>query len=179
MEILFCRCDWWESLAMDGGGSLAAKSCLSLEIPWTVARQKSLSMGFPRQEYWNGLPFCSSGRLFFPTQRSKLGLLHRRKILYWLSHQESPWVIELSLQLLKKQNLAMWCNFHAPWCLPPISQLYQQMKLSLWKNPQRCLSHLLHLPVFLISFLHSVSIITRSEGSSHSNASIHCFLLTI
>ena len=23
--------------------------------PWTVARQAPLSMGFPRQEYWNGL----------------------------------------------------------------------------------------------------------------------------
>ena len=25
--------------------------------PWTVARQVPLSMGFSRQEYWNGLPF--------------------------------------------------------------------------------------------------------------------------
>ena len=25
--------------------------------PWTVARQPSLPMGFPRQEYWSGLPF--------------------------------------------------------------------------------------------------------------------------
>ena len=25
--------------------------------PWTVAHQASLSMGFPRQEYWSGLPF--------------------------------------------------------------------------------------------------------------------------
>ena len=25
--------------------------------PWTVARQTSLSMGFPMQEYWNGLLF--------------------------------------------------------------------------------------------------------------------------
>ena len=24
---------------------------------WTVALQASLSMGFPRQEYWSGLPF--------------------------------------------------------------------------------------------------------------------------
>ena len=24
--------------------------------PWTVARQASLSMGFPRQEFWSGLP---------------------------------------------------------------------------------------------------------------------------
>ena len=27
--------------------------------PWTVACQASLSMGFPRQEYWVGLPFSS------------------------------------------------------------------------------------------------------------------------
>ena len=29
--------------------------------PWTVASQVSLSMGFPRQEYWSGLPFPSPG----------------------------------------------------------------------------------------------------------------------
>ena len=27
--------------------------------PWTVACQNPLSMGFPRQEYWSGLPFAS------------------------------------------------------------------------------------------------------------------------
>ena len=27
--------------------------------PWTVAHQSSLSMGFSRQEYWNGVPFSS------------------------------------------------------------------------------------------------------------------------
>ena len=33
---------------------------------WTVAHQDSLSMGFPRQEYWSGLPFPSSGDLHNP-----------------------------------------------------------------------------------------------------------------
>ena len=28
-------------------------------IPWTVAHQASLSLGFSRQEYWSGLPFSS------------------------------------------------------------------------------------------------------------------------
>ena len=28
-------------------------------IPWAIARQAPLSMGFPRQEYWSGLPFSS------------------------------------------------------------------------------------------------------------------------
>ena len=31
--------------------------------PWTVAHQASPSMGFFRQEYWNGLPFLSPGDL--------------------------------------------------------------------------------------------------------------------
>ena len=32
--------------------SLVAKSCPTLETPWTVACQAPLSMGFSRQEYW-------------------------------------------------------------------------------------------------------------------------------
>ena len=29
----------------------------SFATPWTVPHQAPLSMGFPRQEYWSGLPF--------------------------------------------------------------------------------------------------------------------------
>ena len=39
-----------------------AQSCSRVQLlttPWAVARQASLSMGFSRQEYWNGLP-CPS-----------------------------------------------------------------------------------------------------------------------
>ena len=39
-------------------------SCVRLfAIPWTVAYQAPLSMGFSRQEYWSGLPFPSPGDL--------------------------------------------------------------------------------------------------------------------
>ena len=31
--------------------------------PWTIAHQAPLSIGFPRQEYWSGLPFPSPGHL--------------------------------------------------------------------------------------------------------------------
>ena len=31
--------------------------------PWIAARQAPLSLGFPRQEYWGGLPFPSAGDL--------------------------------------------------------------------------------------------------------------------
>ena len=35
----------------------------SFVTPWTVAHQAILSMVFPRQEYWSGLPFLSPGDL--------------------------------------------------------------------------------------------------------------------
>ena len=38
--------------------------------PWTVAHQASLSMGFPRQEYWSGFPFPSPGDLPDPGIKS-------------------------------------------------------------------------------------------------------------
>ena len=38
--------------------------------PWTVAHQAPLSMGFPRQEYWSGLPFILQGDIPDPGIKS-------------------------------------------------------------------------------------------------------------
>ena len=35
----------------------------SSAFPWAITHQAPLSMGFPRQEYWSGLPFPSPGDL--------------------------------------------------------------------------------------------------------------------
>ena len=40
--------------------SVMLKLC---EVTWTAACQSRLSNGFPRQEYWNGLPFPPLGNL--------------------------------------------------------------------------------------------------------------------
>ena len=45
------------------GMAVVAQLRLTLEISWTVAHQATLSMGFSRPEYWNGLPFPSPGDL--------------------------------------------------------------------------------------------------------------------
>ena len=45
---------------------LVSKSYLTLATPWTITHQASLSMGFPRQEYWSGLPFPCPGDLSNP-----------------------------------------------------------------------------------------------------------------
>ena len=42
--------------------SVQSLSCVRLfATPWTAALQAPLSMGFPRQEYWSGLPFPPPG----------------------------------------------------------------------------------------------------------------------
>ena len=47
--------------------SLFSHSVMSDSVtPWSIARQASLSMGFPRQEYWSGLVFPSPGDLPHP-----------------------------------------------------------------------------------------------------------------
>ena len=42
----------------------------SFATPWTVACQAPLSVEFPRQEYWSGLPFPSPGDLTDPGKES-------------------------------------------------------------------------------------------------------------
>ena len=58
----------------------------SFATPWIVAHQVPLSMGFPRQDYWSGLPFPPPG--IFPTQESNLCLLYYHALP--LSHLGSP-----------------------------------------------------------------------------------------
>ena len=71
-------------------------------IPWTIAHQAPLSMGFPRQDHWSGLLFPSPG--YIPDPRIKpmppdwqagslpLSYLKRRKLL------------ELIMNLVKLQD---------------------------------------------------------------------------
>ena len=60
----------------------------SFVTPWIVACQAPLSMEFPRQEYWSGLPFPSPG--IFLTHGSNPCLLLGRWILYHWASREAP-----------------------------------------------------------------------------------------
>ena len=75
-----------------GGGGVQLLSHVQLFATLrTVARQAPLSMGFSRQEYWNGLPFPPPGDL--PEPRIELmspvsSALQADSLQ--LSHQRSP-----------------------------------------------------------------------------------------
>ena len=65
--------DYWPNWIFVPSNCVYTQPHLTLPTPWTGACQAPLSMGFPRQEYWNGLPFPTKG--IFPTQGSHLSLL--------------------------------------------------------------------------------------------------------
>ena len=44
-------------------GNVSHSAVSDSAIPWSVACQAPLSVGFSRHEYWNGLPFPSPGDL--------------------------------------------------------------------------------------------------------------------
>ena len=56
--------------------------------PCTIAHQAPLSLGFPRQEYWNGMPFSFPGDLPDPGMKPKSPALQADSLL--LSHKGSP-----------------------------------------------------------------------------------------
>ena len=56
-------CPWFK-IPTEQVSPVCAKSfqlCLLFAMLWAVARQAPLSLGFSRQEYWNGLPCPSPG----------------------------------------------------------------------------------------------------------------------
>ena len=55
---------------------------------WTIAHQALLSIGFSRQEFWNGLPFPSPGDLHDPGTEHVSPALQVNSLS--LNHQGSP-----------------------------------------------------------------------------------------
>ena len=62
-------------------GGLVAQSCPTVCNPWTVIHQAPLSIGFPRQEYWSGLPFPSARNLPNPGIKSASFVLQADALL--------------------------------------------------------------------------------------------------
>ena len=70
---------------------LALSQVRLFTIPRTVAFQAPLSMEFSGQEYWSGLPLPSPRDLPDPGNKPRSPAL--QQILYYLSHQGSPYTL--------------------------------------------------------------------------------------
>ena len=82
------QCLVFFSRYIDGCYCLVAVMSDSFVTPCAVAHQASLSMGFPRQESWSGLPFPSPGVLPHPGMEPTSPALQADSLP--LSHWERP-----------------------------------------------------------------------------------------
>ena len=82
------------------------------ETSWTVTCQAPLCMGFPRQEYWSGLPFPPPGDRHDPgSNLCLLCILHCRRILYCWATGETCINCKLSTHpYLVTSSLNRWCT---------------------------------------------------------------------
>ena len=76
----------------------------SSEIPWAIACQTLLFMGFPRQEYWSGLPFPSPGDLSDPEIKSTSPTLAGR----FLTTEPPGCVCVCVLQKTYREKILTW-----------------------------------------------------------------------
>ena len=77
--------------------------CCLVTTPWTVAHQAPLFMGFPRQEYRNGLPFPFPGDLPNPGIEPLYPALAGKFLT--TEPQGSPKVYFVAVQLLSHVRL--------------------------------------------------------------------------
>ena len=76
---------------------LSGFSCVHLFVTlWTAARQAPLSMGFPRQEYWSGLPFPSPRGSSWPRDQTRISCtshsLYHGDLIWLYDNQELIWI---------------------------------------------------------------------------------------
>ena len=87
MSVCVCDCAFLNPLPCVLGHFSCAQLFMTV---WTVAHQAPLSIGFPRQEDWSGLPCPPSGELPDPEMELNLCLLHGQVSLYHWHHLGSP-----------------------------------------------------------------------------------------
>ena len=75
----------------------------SFATPWTVAHQTPLSMGYPRKEYWSGLPFPSPGELPDPGIKPTSPAIGSQILYHW-----TTWKPEISLGNTLPEPIIKW-----------------------------------------------------------------------
>ena len=82
-----------------------------LATPWTAAHQAPLSMGFPRQEYWSGVPVPSPVSLWSHAFMIASLPNHLRVMSLWGGTAQGAWGHHSgkSLQVFYEQKRESWC----------------------------------------------------------------------
>ena len=131
---------------------------------WTVAHQASLSMGFPRQEYWSGLSFPSPTDLPNPGIESASLAMAGGFLTTEPPGKPYTWLymaFSLELQLCYKSFLPSQSKLVMWRCVPSLSTV-PQSELVMW----RCVHSLSTVPqseLVMWRCVHSLSTVPQSK----------------
>ena len=87
--------------------------CPTLATPLTVAHQAPLSMGYPRQESWSGLPFPSPGHLPDPGIEPRSPAYLPEMLPFPLLLPPAPSSFLINIVLRGASLTVQWLRFHA------------------------------------------------------------------
>ena len=98
--------------------------------PWTVACQVHLYMGFPRQEYWSGLPFPSPEDLLDPgIKTASLGspALAGKIFTVWAIWEALGWIFVFFSFFINKNNIEINIHVHVSFHTQDSSLIFFQI----------------------------------------------------
>ena len=75
---------------------------------WIVTRQAPLSMGFPKQEYWSGLPFPPPGDLPNPRIKPRSSALHTDSLPS--EAPGKPSIYDVLVQMVSRAPSCLWSS---------------------------------------------------------------------
>ena len=117
---------------------------------WTVAHQAPLSMGFSRQEYWNGLPFPSPGSYLFLRLKFFSPTLRQQGATWWIeragSRNRTDWRGPFIKISVTQGNLSLRSPIYKmgirTWRLKNAYERHWQNTLQEWVTKNHCLQFL-------------------------------------
>ena len=112
--------------------------------PWAIASQAPPFMGFPRQEYWSGLPFPSPEESSRPKDQTQVSCI--AGILYGLSHRGIPPLWDMS-----QSNRCFWQNLEDGAKQGDMAKKYSQEACSLTQKICCCCSVAKYVWLFVTS----------------------------
>ena len=135
----------------------------SIATPWTVARHAPQSMGFPRQEYWSGLPFSS------PWDRTWVSCIGRKIPYHWATW-EALSSVQFSLSVMSNSLQPHELQHARPPCPSPTPGVHSSSELiEFIIESVMPYSHLiLYCPLLLLpSIFPSIRVFSNEIGRAH------------
>ena len=101
---------------------------------WTVTHQAPLSMRFPRQEYWSGLPSPSPGDFSSLKERTGISCIGRPILYLWATREALDLLCDLFTVSTSNKEINSWIDAFELWCWRRLLRVPWAVRRSNWST---------------------------------------------